>query len=227
MEQFFVTALAALTLMFFVYGYLVAKAFYYRKHQEKYVMRRMFPYELNYPDSFSNNKFGNIFFILSWLGTIALYLFNFFFRQQVGLVIGIASFSMAIILVALAIVLLLVPLNYLRVHMIASSLFLVLSIALPAFNCLSAYQAFERAIGNLDVFLSIFALVVAAIQVLVMLVCVLNPRATYQIYLQKEVTPEGKEILKRPNTIPLALNEWIGYIVLVLSSIPIVIMFFI
>ena len=51
MEQFLLPLY--IYLMFFVYGYLVAKAFYYRKHQEKYVMRRMFPYELNYPDSFS------------------------------------------------------------------------------------------------------------------------------------------------------------------------------
>lgn len=227
MERYFVSALAALTLMFFVYGYLVSKDFYFRKHKVKYAMRQMFPYELNYPDSFSNNKFGNIFFILSWVGTIALYIFNFFFRQQVGMVIGIASFSMTIILTSLAIALLLVPLYFLRVHMIASSLFLVLSIALPAFNCMSAYQAFERATNNVDTVISALALVVAAVQVLIMLVCVLNPRATYQIYMEKEVTPEGKEILKRPKVIPLALNEWVGYIVFVLSSLPIVILFFI
>ncbi|NLB49063.1 MAG: hypothetical protein GX813_04435 [Erysipelotrichia bacterium] len=226
MEKFFVLALAFVSVMFFMYGYQTSKAFYYRKHQTKYNLKQMFPYEFNYPDNFNNNKYGNIFFILSWVGVIAIYLFNFLFRPHASAVIGIASLCLAIALTILAMVILLVPLNHLRVHMVASSIFLVLATGLPAFNCLTAYQEFSMATDKMASIISIAALVIGVLQTAIMLLCVLNPRATYKIYMEKEVTPDGEEVLKRPKTIALAFSEWIALITFVLSPLPVVLLFF-
>ena len=59
---------------FFLGGYFISSTFYYKKHDVKYAITRMFPYEVNYPSTFKNNIYGNIAFIASVVMTISFYI---------------------------------------------------------------------------------------------------------------------------------------------------------
>ena len=47
----------------------------------------------------------------------------------------------------------------------------------------------------------------------------MNPKLTFKIYLDKEIDSSGNEVLKRPNVIFLALNEWMAIFIYFLSPL--------
>ncbi|HHT67603.1 MAG TPA: hypothetical protein GX010_05265 [Erysipelotrichaceae bacterium] len=227
MEKYFVVALFLFSLIFFVFGYYTSSFLYYKKHNIKYNLKNMFPYEFNYPKTFKSNIYGNIFFLLSFACTITFYVFNFIFRQNANGVTNIASLSISLVLVILAIVLLLMPLNHLRMHILASSIFLVLSLALVSLNSVIAYQQYLLANLEIEKVITIISMILSLLLVLAMLICVLNPRATYKIYMEKSTDESGKVTYKRPRMIPIAFSEWWAIINLIISPLPLLLLFFV
>ena len=52
-----------------------------------------------------------------------------------------------------------------------------------------------------------------------MFLLIMNPKLTFKIYLDKEIDSSGNEVLKRPNVIFLALNEWMAIFIYFLSPL--------
>jgi hypothetical protein len=216
--------LASLSL--FVGGYFLSSAFYYKKHDVKYSFKRMFPYEFNYPNSFKRNIYGNIALVLSMLGVIVFYIYKMSNINSNSITIYVLV-ALSIITAALIGCLLFMPLQFLRTHIIVSTLAMTLSFAMPALNALLGYEAFR--INEVDTAktLSVIAMVVGAILAVVMIIFLFNPKATYKIYLDKSVDKDGNEVMARPKFIPIAFNEWWAIITYMLSPLPLVILSFI
>lgn len=207
------------SLALFVGGYFLSSAFYYKKHDVKYSFKRMFPYEYNYPNSFKRNIYGNIAFVLSMVGIITLYIYRMSVTNSQTITIYVLV-ALSIITGAFIGCLLFMPLQFLRTHMIVSTLCMTCAFAMPALNALLGYEAFKVAETDSSKVLSIIAIVIGIILALTMVILLLNPRATYNIYLDKSVDENGNEVMARPKFIPIAFNEWWAIFTFVLSPLP-------
>ncbi len=216
--------LASLSL--FVGGYFLSSAFYYKKHDVKYSFKRMFPYEFNYPNSFKRNIYGNIALVLSMLGVIVFYIYKMSNINSNSITIYVLV-ALSIITAALIGCLLFMPLQFLRTHIIVSTLAMTLSFAMPALNALLGYEAFRIHEVDTAKVLSVISMVVGAILAVVMIIFLFNPKATYKIYLDKSVDKDGNEVMARPKFIPIAFNEWWAIITYMLSPLPLVILSFV
>lgn len=210
------------SLAFFVGGYFLSSTFYFKKHDVKYSLKRMFPYEFNYPTTFKNNIYGNIAFIISLLGIMAFYIYYISTRAkpEVSLIVVTAMSVMNAVCISC---LLFMPLQFLRLHMIISTLAMVLSFAMPAINCCYLYPLIKNATDNVDKTVYLIAFIIGAFFALAMLVLLLNPKATYKIYYDKVADENGNEQIVRPRFIPIAFNEWWAIITFLLSTIPLII----
>ena len=214
------------SLALFVGGYFLSSAFYYKRHDVKYSFKRMFPYEFNYPNSFKRNIYGNIALVLSLVGIITLYIYKMSISNSQTITIYVAL-VLSIITGAFIGCLLFMPLQFLRTHMIVSTLCMTCAFAMPALNALKGYEALKVAELDSSKALSIVAIVIGVILALVMVVLLLNPRATYKIYLDKSVDKDGNEVMARPKFIPIAFNEWWAIFTYILSPLPLIFISFI
>ncbi len=216
----------AVTLTFFVGGYFFSSTFYFKKHDVKYSFTRMFPYEFNYPNAFKNNIYGNIAFIISIIGTIAFYI-CYLNTQQVGN--NVPSFVLVIVAFLISVTtccLLFMPLQFLRMHIMMSTLTMTCAFAMPALACCIIYPQFKDAISCTKV-TYLVAFIIGAVMSLAMLIFLLNPRATYKIYMDKSEDKDGNIVMTRPKFIPMAFNEWWAIFTFILSPIPLLIISFI
>ena len=204
------------SLALFVGGYFLSSAFYYKKHDVKYSIKRMFPYEFNYPNSFKRNIYGNLALVLAMVGTIVFYIYYMSNTR-----------SQSISTAALIGCLLFMPLQFLRTHIIVSTLAMTCAFAMPALNALLGFETYRAVDANLSKALSITAIIVGIILALVMVIFLFNPKATYKIYLDKSVDKDGNEVMARPKSIPIAFNEWWAIITYMLSPIPLILLSFI
>ena len=216
--------LASLSL--FVGGYFLSSAFYYKKHDVKYSIKRMFPYEFNYPNSFKRNIYGNIALVLAMVGSIVFYIYKMSNINSQSITIYVLV-ALSIITAALIGCLLFMPLQFLRTHIVVSTLSMTLSFAMPALNALLGYESFRMAEVNYEKALSIIAIVTGALLAILMIIFLFNPRATYKIYMDKNEDKDGNIVMIRPKFIPMAFNEWWAIFTFILSPIPLLIISFI
>ena len=197
--------------------YIVSKTLYQHRHKETYSFWRMFPYELNYPSVFKENLWGNFLFIFACLAVVAFYILN-----PYGDVYRIVGIVISIVLTMVCVCLLLMPMNYLRTHLILSIVAMTLSLALPLFNIFLAYADYLYFDSGISRVLSIVSMVYSGLLALILLALIINPKLTFKIYLDKEIDKDGNEVLKRPKVIFLALNEWVAMFVYFLTPLAIV-----
>ena len=167
----------------------------------------MFPYEFNYPNSFKRNIYGNIAIVLSMVGIIVFYIYKMSNTNSQSITIYVLV-ALSIITAALIGCLLFMPLQFLRTHIILSTLAMTSSFAMPALGALLGYESLKMVDLNYEKALSIIAIVTGAILAVTMVAFLFNPRATYKIYLDKSVDKDGNEVMARPKFIPIAFNEW-------------------
>ena len=201
----------------FILCYLVSALFYRKRHETKYHFYQMFPYEFNFPHVFKENLYGNILFGIASFAITAFYIINPLSSLYTYLAMGIA-----IVLTMLFLCLLLMPLQYLKTHIAVSTVSMTLAVALPLFNLLNALEQLK--ISN-NKALCIISMVISGLLALMMIILVLNPKMTYKIYYEKEVTPDGKEIAKRPKVIFIALSEWWAIFTFIASPLAILFLF--
>ena len=202
-----------------------SSTFYFKKFDVKYSFKRMFPYEFNYPNAFKNNIYGNIAFIISIIGTIAFYIYCL--NTRVGS--NVPAFVLVIVAFLISVTtccLLFMPLQFLRLHMMMSTLTMVCAFAMPALACSIIYPQFRYAVNNTKI-VYLVAFIVGTIMSLAMLVFLLNPRATYKIYMDKHEDKDGNITMIRPKFIPMAFNEWWAIFTFMLSPIPLLITMFV
>ena len=214
-----------ISLSFLSGGYFISSSFYYKKHDVKYSLKRMFPYEFNYPNAFKNNVYGNIAFVISLVGMVAFYIYTTSFsnKAEVALIVlSVASFALAGFIACLFFM----PLQYLRAHMILSTFAMVFAFAVPALECCYIYPYFNNMVGN-EKTIYLVAFIVGVVISLTMLIFLLNPKATYKIYLDKTTDKDGNEVFSRPKFIPMAFNEWWTIITYFISPLPFIIISFI
>ena len=209
-------AVFCLGIFLLVAFYFVSKALYKSRHHVSYHFYQMFPYELNYPSVFKENLWGNMLFILGSISVVAFYILNPYesIYRTIAIVISIV-FTMILIC------LLLMPMYFLRTHMVLSVLSMTLSMALTLFNFFLAFIEYRNLTDNTNQLLSIISMVFSGILAFTMIALILNPKLTFKIYLDKSVDGSCNEVLKRPRVIFLALNEWVSIFTYFLSPISV------
>ena len=217
MKNPFLLPLFCVGVFLIVAFYIISKTLYKARHKETYSFWRMFPYELNYPSVFKENIWGNFLFIFACLTVVAFYIMNP--NGDLYRVIGII---ISIVFTMVSVCLLMMPMNYLRTHLVLSIFLMTLSLALPLFNMFLAYADYTFYENQASRVLSIISMVVSGILALIMLVLIMNPKLTFKIYLDKRTDSEGNEVLVRPRVIFLALNEWMAIFIYFLTPLAIV-----
>lgn len=209
-------ALFILGVCLFVLFYFVSALFYKRRNKSKYHFYQMFPYEFNYPNIFMANFYGNILMVLSCLSVVAFYEINPF-----NSLYKIAAMILSILLTMVFIVLLLLPLRYLRTHITLSVVSMALSAILPLFNLFLALEQYKTLTENAPQTLCVISIIVSGLLSLSMLLLILNPKLTFKIYLDKTLDEKGNEVFIRPKVIPIALNEWWAIFVFFVSPLSV------
>ena len=203
MQNPLLLALFVLGICLFIIFYVVSAAFYLRRHKTKYHFYKMFPYEFNYPNVFSNNIYGNVLLVLACISVIAFYNINPL--KSIYSTIGIV---ISIITTMLIVILLLFPLRYLRTHMIVSCVLMTFGAAAPLFNFFSAYSQLKVVETDIGRALCFVSMSISAVLAVSMLVLIINPKLTFKIYMDKTIDEQGNEQLERPRLIFMALSEW-------------------
>lgn len=209
-------ALFILGICLFVLFYFVSSLFYKKRHQIKYHFYQMFPYEFNYPYVFKENFYGNILMVLSCLCVVAFYELN-----PISSIYRIITIAISISLTTLIIGLLLLPLRYLKTHMVISTVLMAVSASLPLFNLFFALEQYKTMFDDANRVLCVISVIISGLLALAMLLLILNPKLSYKIYMDKSLDEEGKEIFIRPKVIFIALNEWWSIFTFFLSPISI------
>lgn len=215
-------AIFALAIFLFTLFNVVSRIFYKRRHGDKYHFYQMFPYEFNYPSVFKENPYGNFLFAFAGIAIIVFYILN-----PYSSIYRIMSLIAAIVFTMVVICILMMPLYYLKTHMVLSCSAMVLAMVLPLFNLFLALEQKNLATNQTQEVLCIISMVISAILSIVMLILILNPRLTFKIYLNKTIDSEGNEVLKRPNIIFLAFNEWLSIFIYFLSPLSVLLISFI
>ena len=217
--------LFVLGLLFLFAAYRVSSFFYFKKHQSKYHFYQMFPYEFNYPLVFKGNIYGNILFIIA-LGFLSA--FYIVFSNSTFATNSVTTITMVIFIIIVStafLALLLMPLNYLRTHAIVAILSLTIATVLPLLIVFYIYQSIQNHQKfNEPYYMDVISIVLAGLMAVFMLVVLLNPKATFKIYMDKALDSEGKEMFIRPRIIYMAFNEWIAIFTTFLSPLPLVIL---
>ena len=214
MQNPLLLAVFVIAIFLFVVFNVVSRIFYKRRHGDKYHFYQMFPYEFNYPAVFKENPYGNFLFIMASLSIAVFYILNPYNSiYRIMALIAALAFTMILICIIM------MPLYYLKTHMALSCLAMVLSMVLPLFNLFLALEEKKIATDTAQQTLCVISIVFSGILSLIMLLLILNPRLTFKIYYDKTIDANGKEILKRPNIIFLALNEWMSIFIYFLSPL--------
>ena len=205
-----------LAIFSFVVFNIVSRVFYKNRHKDDYHFYNMFPYEFNYPSVFKENPYGNFLFIFSGFAISIFYILNPYTESIYRTISIIVSIAFAMVLICL----ILMPLYYLKTHMVLSISSMLLAMVLPLFNMFLALN--QRKTGLLNQTQDIFAvisIVVSALLSFTMLLLILNPKLSFKIYYEKAIDADGKEIMKRPKIIYLAFTEWMSIFIYFLSPI--------
>ena len=219
MQNPLLLALFILGLCLFIIFYVVSSAFYYRRHKTKYRFYKMFPYEFNYPNIFSQNVYGNVLMVLSCVCVIAFYEINplHSIYSTIGIVISIIT-------TMLIIVLLMFPLRYLKAHMVVSCVLMTLGAAAPLFNFFSAYSQLKIVENDFGKALCFVSMSISAVLAVSMLMLIINPKLTFKIYMDKTTDEQGNEVLERPKLIYMALSEWWAIFLFFISPLAILLL---
>ena len=206
-------------LALFIVFYFVSSFFYKKRHNVKYHFYQMFPYEYNYPNTFKENVYGNIFFVLATLCVTSFYIVN-----PLSSIYSMLAMILSIVATMVFICLLIIPLRYLRTHMIISAISIGLAFIIPLVNLFIAFNQMKVGV-DINKALVITSMVISGLIALSMTLLILNPRLTFKIYMDKENDEEGNEVLKRPNIIFMALNEWWAIFVFIFSPLALLFLF--
>ena len=134
---------------------------------------------------------------------------------------------MAVVSAFLILALFFMPLAFLRVHIIVATVMMTLALGLPALNAFAALSSYKNASEDLAKVVAVSALVIGALLATVTFIFILNPKATYKIYLDKSVDDYGNEVFIRPRFIPVAFNEWWSILTYIVSPLPLLLISFI
>ena len=210
-------AVFCLGLFLLVAFYFVSKTLYKIRHKAGYHFYQMFPYEFNYPSVFKENIWGNFLFILACFAVVAFYILYPYESMYRTIAIAVS-----IVLAMVFLCLLMMPMHYLKTHLVLSIISMTLSLAIVLIGLIFGYTNYKFYNDNNIVrILSIASMVYSGLLSLAMLVLILNPKLTFKIYLDKDTDSSGNEVLKRPRVIFLALNEWVSIFVYFLSPLSI------
>lgn len=203
----------------FTIFYFVSSFFYKKRHQVKYHFYQMFPYEFNYPTTFKENFYGNIIFVLAAMSVTSFYIVN-----PISSIYSMLAIAFNIIAMMVYICLLIIPLRYLRTHMILSASAMGLAFILPLFNLFMAFNVMKMG-GDINRALCIVSMIISGLLSLFMAILILNPRLTFKIYMDVTTNEKGEEIYKRPKVILMALNEWWAELVFFLAPFAVLFLF--
>ena len=121
---------------------------------------------------------------------------------------SILGLALSIVGTMMIILLLLMPLRYIKTHMALAAVSMTLGAAIPLFNFFEAFEIMKIATSETQKVVSIISMVYSGILALSMLALIINPKLTFNIRLDKSIDEEGNEKLERPKFIFMALNEW-------------------
>ena len=210
-----ILAVSFVAIFSFVIFNVVSRIFYKKRHNTNYHFYQMFPYEFNYPAVFKENPYGNFLFLFSCFAVCAVYILN-----PYDSIYRIWSLIIAIVFTMIVVCLTMMPMTYLRTHILLACGSMVLSMALPLFNFFLALVVRKNETDQLKNVLCIVSMVLSGVLAVAMMALILNPKLTFKIYYRKEIGLNGKEVLKRPTVIYLALTEWTAIFIYFFSIIP-------
>ena len=209
----YVIGLFICAILFFVAFFMFSKIHYEHKYKMKYDIRNMFPYEHNIKGGYSDNIVGNIAFVLFGLVSIGFYVLalNEGFRSNNYFILLIASICHIIT----SVLLLFIPLNFIKTHLAISLFSMVFSVAHYGALCFVSLSDYQLLLQKGDLVIGI----ISAIFLLASFILIMNPKLNNKISYIEEKQEDGTIIYKRPKYFVLAFSEWIAIFFIIIGMI--------
>ena len=217
----YLLGLSIASIVFFVL-YVVFSIFNYKKRFNKsYDLRNTFPYEFNYGSSFKENVLGNIFLIMSCLFSLGLFAFSGSIGFKNGFVI--AAMAAGIIYALAMLLVVFIPLKYLKTHIVFAALLMIAAFSLPVVVGLGVFQHYQNEKDILSLIIAIACFVVGLFSFAISM----NPKLSLNFKMQVATDDKGNEYYVRPKYIMFAFTEWMTTLILFISQILLVIVLYI
>lgn len=177
---------------------------YKAKYKQKYNIRNMFPYELNFKNAFADNITGNLCLILYVLVTLGFYIICFY----EGFIVK--NYYVAVIAITINVLmsasLVFVPLNAVKLHLGVGLISLVSSIGVfgsIGFVLLTDYQI-------LELIPSLILGIISLVFCLFYFGVTMNPKLNSKINYETKQNEDGTVSYIRPKYFVLAFSEWLS-----------------
>lgn len=203
MKYYYSLILAVLAVLTLIAGILFSKKNYEQRFKQRFSLKNMFPFELNYESKFVDNILGNVFLVLSSAIFIAFYT-TFEGSHSEGFAIFI--FISGVFAGVLHIVLLFLPTKYIKTHIFFVTLTFAIDFMLTACTAILNFNYYRDSQNIFNLIGMIYSIVLC----LGVFVLVMNPKLSFKIK-GKEVKDEktNEVILTRPDWIMIAFTEWV------------------
>ena len=208
---YFSLSLCICSIIFFL-CYLFFSFANFKTHEHKdYRIQNMFPYELNFGETFKSNIIGNICLIIACtLGASSL-AFIEKLDQNGYLIFALIS---GVLSMVGAILMCFVPLRFLKEHMffdvVAFIFSLMFSLSLFLYCFFEVYEA-PSGVNFLSFkyILIIVSLIISVLTMLTSFIVIMNPKLTRWGNLKEEIKEDGTKVYIRPKWFVLAFSEWL------------------
>ena len=209
----------ALIILVFTLLMVSGNLLYKSRTQNKYSIRNMFPFELNYKVYFKDNLYIHIFvglFVMASIGFYATFSFDYSNGYIIFIIIsGIVSAIMILLLFY-------IPLANLRFHLIVDAIFFTLSFANVAATLITAWRANQLLIS----WASVTSIVLSILIALLDFALIMNPKLNLNFKPIEVVKENGEKEYLRPKGIVLAFSEWILIFLYIFNILNITILTF-
>ena len=204
--------LFGLILICFTGFFVFSSLNYKRRFNVKYNPLNMFPYELNYEQTFRDNFFGNLF--LFFVSIIGIVFYVLIIKESTSGFIILLAIS-GILSSLLFSFIPLINLKYLKKHLSSSIFFFVSTLVSLLSNALIALNYHNTWLDNSSLVLTIIFFVFGGLYLIVLF----NPKISLWTKMEVVENSDGTSFYKRPKFFPLAYTEWLSFIFYLISYI--------
>lgn len=206
---------ASAAIVLFGAGIFASFKNYEKRFRNKFSIKNMFPFEINYEGKFVDNFLGNCLLCLSALITAAFYAtFDSSHDDGVAIFVLIAGVFSA----ALNCLLYFVPFKHLKTH-IATQTFAFVFAFMSAGSTFLLNLFYFKQYQNIA---NLIAMILSGIIGLFIVAMIVNPKLTLKIQGVEGKDEQGNVVYHRPKWIMIAFTEWVNIFALLLNQISVI-----
>lgn len=199
----FILLLFIISLLTFVGFIFFSYSNYEKRFKNKYNIKNMFPYELNFESKFQDNLLGNLFLVLFIVSSVVLsILLPTMHRGSAGIIFLMVTSILAYAFLAFVCF---VPLKFLKFHLLVSVIFICFSFAAFGAIAFAGVEFYNLFLQPKFMVIAVFGFIF----LFLIFMLLMNPKLSTWAKVDVIENPDGTTTPIRPKYFVLAFTEWL------------------